>query len=452
MNPLYGGFFSFYNLDSFLKEDTLSIIWSDPPLERGRKDAHRHRDKQRELIKEQLPRIISEEPIIIRKGGKMVKIPLRFLRIPTFQPKRLGEGGIGTGQGDGEPGDILEKDKQEPELETQAPIEEIIEMMYEDLGLPNLQTKKIKEIETLMGIKLGGIVREGTPDLRNTKATAIEGLKRFWQFLYWLQQETKQDELCCFNALKQTNGMLEDATRLLNSGKLIKSYTVVEPFPIVYPQDLRYQDYKDNSQKKSQAAAILMMDVSASMTDAKKYAARSIGFWYVERLRKIYQNVQVRFIVHSAEAWLVEEDVFFHTRESGGTLCWTAYALANDLIATTYPTQDWNVYVIHFSDGDDANVQKTVEEIKKLFDKKISMLGYPEIHIEDYFPSNHELLNALKKNLPIFNELVRSENHSMNLVLGKGSLPFVGGIINDKKDIYLIVRELLRKERRWQAA
>lgn len=64
----------------------MPITVADPLAERGKKDARRHREKQREAIRARLPEIISEEAIITGRRGKTVKVPIRSIDIPHFRP------------------------------------------------------------------------------------------------------------------------------------------------------------------------------------------------------------------------------------------------------------------------------------------------------------------------------------------------------------------------------
>jgi uncharacterized sporulation protein YeaH/YhbH (DUF444 family) len=143
--------------------------------------------------------------------------------------------------------------------------------------------------------------------------------------------------------------------------------------------DLRFKQIEEAYELHSRAVVIAMMDVSGSMTTDKKYLARSMLFWMVEFLKKVYDNVEIRFIQHTTEAQLVDEDTFFRKAESGGTKCASAFELANHLIDTEYPVDEWNVYCMYNSDGDDWDVNQTTSEINKMLDKKINMLGYTEI-------------------------------------------------------------------------
>ncbi|MEK7590309.1 MAG: DUF444 family protein, partial [Patescibacteria group bacterium] len=110
------------------RRQTMAIINSDSVGERGKKDARRHREKQKETIKEHLPEIISEEAIITSKGKRIVKIPIRGIEIPTFRPAQNGEESYGIGQGNGD-GDGVAGDKPGIDyIETEVELEELIEM------------------------------------------------------------------------------------------------------------------------------------------------------------------------------------------------------------------------------------------------------------------------------------------------------------------------------------
>ena len=95
------------------------------------------------------------------------------------------------------------------------------------------------------------------------------------------------------------------------------------------------------------------MDVSGSMTDDQKEIVRTEAFWIDTWLKSQYDGVTTRYIIHDAVAREVDQHTFYHTRESGGTRISSAYNLANKIIdePTTRPI-DWNIYVLHFSDGD----------------------------------------------------------------------------------------------------
>lgn len=450
----------------------MPITVPEPVAQRGKKDARRHRDKQREAIRERLPEIISEEAIITRKKGKTVKIPIRSLDIPHFRPGSRkqtpgdggdgdGTGGVGVGQGSGKPGDIIGRrpgqgnqpgpdagsEPGQDYIESEIDLEELIAMMLEDLGLPNLEKKEIAELEVIFGFKIRGITKSGPKILLDPERSSKIPFGRFWAFLEILKDETGRDELTCFSALKEADGNLSEALKLLENPDFSKNCEEVEPFGIYQEQDLRYHKIKEDVRHESNAAVIAMIDVSGSMTTMKKYLARSLLFWLVEFLRTIYSKVEIRFIVHHATARLVPEEEFFHTVESGGTRCASAYELANSLIDSQYPTDQWNVYAFHFSDGEDFEPKEAMQEARKFFDKGINMFGYGEIRVDEHYRSYSNLFPAFVENFPIIEMQVPVEGGPMKMYSGKGDFPFIGVTIEGRHHIWPALREFLKKDR-----
>lgn len=431
--------------------------------EKGRRDARRHREKQKDVVKKKIKQIVSESSIITRKKGKTVKIPIREIVIPDFKPGNRKDDGedtqAGFGQGDGKKGDEIGRrpaSGQEPGkpgnepgvdyIESEVDLEEVIEIMLEDLGLPNLRKKEtMAHLEAVKGYRISGIRKSGPSVLLEKKQSSRQGIGRFYAYLETLKDETGEDELTCYTALRETDGDLGRAMALLEEG-IETEHDEVEPFPIFTSQDLRYMNVREEHTHHSNAVIFAMMDVSASMTTDKKYLARSMLFWIHEFLKKIYEEVEVRFIVHHAQARLVDEDSFFKTGETGGTRCAEAYKLARSLIESHYPTNLWNVYVFHFSDGEDWEVEATMQESRKLIeDMKVNMLGYGEIRL-DGRPFSSGLKNAFEKTFSVSS----SDVDGLNVIAGEKNHPFLGLVIKDKDHILPAVKEFLKKER-WQA-
>ena len=93
------------------------------------------------------------------------------------------------------------------------------------------------------------------------------------------------------------------------------------------------------------------------MTRNKKELVRLTAFWIDTWLRANYKNLDVRYIVHDAEAKEVDDHTFYHLRESGGTRISSAYKLCSQLIRKEYDPNDWNLYAFHFSDGENFGGQ-----------------------------------------------------------------------------------------------
>jgi len=119
------------------------------------------------------------------------------------------------------------------------------------------------------------------------------------------------------------------------------------------------------------------------MGDEQKEIVRLESFWIDTWLRKQYDGIESRFIIHDAAAREVDRDTFFHTRESGGTMISSAYNLACEIIEKNYPTSEWNIYPFHFSDGDNWSSDDTSYCIKLLREKLIpasNMFAYGQVH------------------------------------------------------------------------
>jgi uncharacterized sporulation protein YeaH/YhbH (DUF444 family) len=133
---------------------------------------------------------------------------------------------------------------------------------------------------------------------------------------------------------------------------------------------------------ESTAAIIYMMDVSGSMGDEQKEIVRIEAFWIDTWLRSHYKGIESRYIIHDAEAREVDQETFYHTRESGGTIISSAYKLCNRLIDRDYPASDWNTYCFHFSDGDNWSSDDTEECTKLLKGEllgKTNIFGYAQV-------------------------------------------------------------------------
>lgn len=438
----------------------MPISVPDAVERRGEKDARRHRDKMREQINKELPRIIAEQSIITRKGKQIIKVPIKIIDIPHFRPKKGKDGGgLGIGQGSGQPGDVFDERPiqggdspggvgSEPGvdyIETEVDLEELIEFMLEDLGLPRLEPRKIRELMIEFGLKLRGVTDEGPPPLLELELTGTEGLKRFFAYLEYLKQKTGRSDLDCGDALKQSRGVLNDALKLLNDPNFKSNSKEVEPFPILEQPDLRYRNYEKDEKPQSKVVVFAMMDVSGSMDTQKKYHARSMLFWLVEFLRRIYQKVEIRFIVHEATARLVDEDNFFKTATTGGTECWTAYSLANSLIDSEYPVSEWNVYLWHFSDGDDFSPERTIHEMSKSVAKGVNMIGFGQIQPREdgVYGGRKGLWDYIEKAFPI----ILGKEKDMHFMIGRNDFPLMAVQICDKTHIWQALKLFLRKDK-----
>jgi uncharacterized sporulation protein YeaH/YhbH (DUF444 family) len=125
---------------------------------------------------------------------------------------------------------------------------------------------------------------------------------------------------------------------------------------------------------------ILAMDVSGSMDAGRKRMARLFFYWCVQFLRRRYDQTEIVFVAHTTEAREVTEQEFFGRTESGGTRVSSAFEVAEEMLKVRYPPADWNVYVLHVSDGDNftADNRRTLDLIRRLTGV-CSLVGYLEV-------------------------------------------------------------------------
>jgi uncharacterized sporulation protein YeaH/YhbH (DUF444 family) len=152
----------------------------------------------------------------------------------------------------------------------------------------------------------------------------------------------------------------------------------------LHEHDLRYKVWDTHEGTHANAAVYMLMDRSGSMTTSKKYIAKSCFFWMVQFLRRKYRHVETVFIAHDTEAQVVPEQDFFTLSNSGGTCCSSAYQVALEHLQHHHPAGRWNIYLFHFSDGDNLPYDNTV--CKGLVETLLTqgnMVGYGEIRYHD---------------------------------------------------------------------
>lgn len=335
---------------------------------KGEIDQERHREKVREAIKKNLADVVSEESIILSDGRKVVKVPIRSLdeyhfRYDTGKNKHSGQGQGGTKEGD-----VLGTDKkqasgpgkgkgagEEPGVdyyEAEITIDELAQLIFEDLGLPNLQQKRKPELAS-NAFEFKDVRKKGISSNIDRKRTILEAIRR--------------------NAKNGNKGI----------GAITKD-------------DLRFKTWEETFKYESNAVVLAMMDTSGSMGPYEKYIARSFFFWMVRFLRTKYQNVHILFLAHHVEAKETTEEEFFTKGASGGTRCSSVYKLAMEIIEKRYSPLDYNIYAFHFSDGDNltSDNEKCVKYVNELL-KVCNLVGYGEIEGPYYYAST--LRNAFKK-------------------------------------------------------
>lgn len=318
---------------------------------RAQRDEQRHNEKVKEAIKGNLDSVISDGSIITADphSKKTVKIPMKSLELPNFRfgdPKE----GVGTGngdgdgqpqpgqqvpgQGEGEPGDQPGEEYYEAEFT----IEEIQQMVFADLHLPNLRPRNSSDMDATETV-YDQVIKKRTTNNLDLGRTAVQNILR--------------------NAQEGRGATI---------GK-------------ISPDDYRIRTWEDEPRPINNAVIIAMADISGSMTDFHKYVTRAFLWWTMQFLQTKYPKVEVAFVVHDTEAHEVNEEQFFTRGMGGGTKCSSANQMAQDMIAERYQTDKYNVYPLHFSDGDNFSFDNDTcaKLVNEMLAGDVSQYAYVQI-------------------------------------------------------------------------
>ena len=327
--------------------------------DRSAGDRLRHRQKVRESIRENIADIIAEESIIGKDKDRVIKVPLRGIKEYRFVYGD-NEGGVAQGNGQSQPGQVVGKSKSEGQkgnedragdkpgqdyYETDVTLEELIDIMFEDLELPDMERKALRQLIAPRLSKRKGYRSKGIRVRLDKRRTVRAKLRR------------------------------EMASRRHQADPGVER----ERFPF-HDDDLTYRHVEPDEKRESNAVVVCIMDTSGSMDTMKKYLARSFFFLLYQFIATKYRNVEIVFIGHHTEAVEVTEDEFFHKGESGGTFISAGYQKALEIIQERYHPSLWNVYSFHCSDGDnfESDNPAALRAAKELADIS-NLFGYGEI-------------------------------------------------------------------------
>jgi uncharacterized sporulation protein YeaH/YhbH (DUF444 family)/intein/homing endonuclease len=172
--------------------DISTVSQHDWSLHRkGQIDQERHKQKIKEAIKKNLANIVSEESIILSDGKRVLKVPIRSLEEYRFRYDFNKQQHAGQGDGESQVGDVIARDPrpgrgrrgeagEEPGTdyyEAEITLDELAAMIFEDLGLPNLEEKKLAEMES-EAVRFTDVRKVGPLANLDKKRTIMENIKR----------------------------------------------------------------------------------------------------------------------------------------------------------------------------------------------------------------------------------------------------------------------------------
>jgi hypothetical protein len=278
----------------------------------------------------------------------------------------------GAGQGRGREGDAGEGDAEDAFRFTVSR-EEFLDLILDDLELPDLAKKRLTEAEH-EGLRRAGYTVSGSPAniavnrtmrlalarriaLRRPRPEQIEQLKD-----EMARAETEERG----RALEAEIAALEAKTRRI---------------PYIDPIDIRYRRFENVPKPIAQAVMFCLMDVSGSMSEHMKDLAKRFFMLLYIFLKRRYRNVDIVFVRHTDHAEEVDEETFFRSPATGGTLVSSALETMQQIVVARYPTADWNIYAAQASDGDNAysDGERTAELLKNAILPLIQYFAYIEV-------------------------------------------------------------------------
>ncbi|MEQ9345102.1 MAG: YeaH/YhbH family protein [Thalassospira sp.] len=236
--------------------------------------------------------------------------------------------------------------------------DEFLDIFFEDLELPDLLKKSLKQTTAFRNARAGFSV-EGTPanlslvrTMRNSLARRI-GLRRPKN----AEIRELEDQITALQAKaeKRPSGKLtklDDEKLHLLLADLENAKRRMKAIPFIDPIDTRYNQFQQIPTPNTQAVMFCLMDVSGSMSEQMKELAKRFFMLLHLFLHRRYKHVEVVFIRHTSRASEVDEETFFYSRETGGTIVSTALEEMKKVLKDRYPTDQWNIYAAQASDGD----------------------------------------------------------------------------------------------------
>lgn len=379
-------------------------------------------------------------------------------------PKPPSEGG---GNGEGDPSNSGEG---EDAFVFSLSEEEFLDILFEDLELPNLTKQAIQDSKKTE-LKRAGFVNSGPPnkmDLVRSKQSQLmrhaafkkpkdrkilDALKKQMDVLHpqtasdmprsvpqsWpmakkirvLKERVEELKQECFSRLPE-----EDKDTISNLDKDIGTLEKKKSLVPMWNEstDLRYRYHDEKTVPTAKAVMFCLMDVSYSMTQERKNNAKLFYWLLYKFLQRNYDQVDLVFIRHTQVAEEVDEQTFFYDTQTGGTLVSSSIEKMKEIMGERYPTQEWNIYGAQASDGENSdNDNKKCEALIRSMLPDLQAYFFTKVSEQDFSMWSIELWETLRN-------IVQTDPNK-----------FFMGKIKDRKDIWHVFRDFFQKREQYDA-
>jgi uncharacterized sporulation protein YeaH/YhbH (DUF444 family) len=224
--------------------------------------------------------------------------------------------------------------------------EEFLDVFLDDLELPDLAKRRLATVET-PSVRRAGYSVSGSP----TNLAVVRTMRLAMARRVALHRPNRAS----ITALEaKIAGCEDEALQADLVAELAAAEAKMRRIPYIDPIDIRYRRLETEPRPVAQAVKFCLMDVSGSMTEHMKDLAKRFYMLLYIFLTRRYRHVEIVFIRHTDRAEEVDENTFFHSPATGGTLVSSALEAMSDIVARRYRPEDWNIYAAQASDGDNA--------------------------------------------------------------------------------------------------
>ncbi|MFD1384779.1 YeaH/YhbH family protein [Rhodanobacter aciditrophus] len=401
--------------------------------------------RYRAHIRKAVEEAVNQRSIQDLDRGEQITIPKRDIHEPTFGHGQGGTGSIvhpgnkefapgdrinkpqgGQGQGSGS-GDASNQGEGEDDFVFQISQEEFLDFVFEDLALPNLVRKDLKELKEF-SLKHAGVVSEGTPSKLNIVRSMRNAYARRMVMSSGSRKKLAEVEAEREQLIEEASSPEQKARLVWLDEQILLLKQKIERTPFLDTYDLRYNHHVKEPKPSSKAVMFCIMDVSGSMTQETKNVAKRFFILLYLFLNRNYEKIDVVFIRHHTSAKEVTEEEFFYSRETGGTIVSSALKLMDKIVKDRYSPEQWNIYAAQASDGDnwddDSKICKQILE-EDIIDL-VQYFTYIEItprdhqslwHVYEQIQSAHPKSFAMRHIVdvgdiyPVFRDLFQRRQH-----------------------------------------
>jgi uncharacterized sporulation protein YeaH/YhbH (DUF444 family) len=312
--------------------------------------------------------------------------------------------------------------------------EEVLDLFFEDLELPDMVKLNLKEILAFKP-RRAGFAASGPPTninvgrtMRNSHGRRIALKRPKQEELDAIEQEIATLELVPSSvaARQRIAALGEELDRLERRRRRIA---------YVDPVDIRFNRFDPQPVPNANAVMFCLMDVSGSMGEREKDLAKRFFVLLHLFLKRRYDRIEIVFIRHTHLAQEVDEETFFYNTQSGGTVVSTALEEMHRIIDERYPAREWNIYAAQASDGD--NFAGDSERCIALLDGKLMRLCQYFAYVEIIDEREAHIFRATENGTSLWRAYSAIDLRWPNFQMSRIATP---------ADIYPVFRQLFGRQ------